>query len=257
MILPELPPEDVYATAKKIRFMRDRLAGLREALGRPLRILDFGCGNAVEMGQYLINGTDSYVGVDMHEPSLAYAREHFGGPAAQFVDRAPEGQTFDVVVVSEVLEHLDDPGAVLAALVSGHLAPDGVVLGSVPNGYGLTEIEKYIDKKLCLYPVLQACVRQVRKFTGRGEPKKIARLPYNHESGHVQFFTKRKLRAVAAAAGLDLAELRKGTVMGADLSGATFLRPQFMIGINTWAADYVPYWAAATWFFRLERARVH
>ena len=256
MIYPEIPPEDAYATAKKIRFMQDRLGHLRETLGRPLRILDFGCGNAVQMGQYLINGTDLYVGVDMHEPSLAYARTRFGGMAARFVDRAPEEMRFDVLIVSEVLEHLDDPGTVLAALVSKHLESNGVVLGSVPNGYGLTEIEKYIDQKLGLYRGLRACVRQVRKCTGRGEPKKTAELPYNHESGHVQLFTRNKLRTVAATAGLELAELRKGTVMGADLSGVTLLRPRFMIRFNTWIADYVPYWAAASWFFRLERVRV-
>ena len=256
MIHPELPPEDVYATAKKIRFVRNRLARLREALGRPLRILDFGCGNAVQMGQYLINGTDLYVGVDMHEPSLAYARAHFGGMAARFVARAPEESRFDVLIVSEVLEHLDDPGAELGALVLKHLESDGVVLGSVPNGYGLTEIEKYIDKKLRLYRGLRACVHQVRRCTSHGEPQKATELPYNHDSGHVQFFTRSKLRMVAATAGLELVELRKGTVLGADLSGVTLLRPQFMIQFNTWVADYVPYWAAATWFFRLERARV-
>jgi len=256
MIYPEFPPEDAYATAKKIRFVRDRLTHLREALGRPLRILDFGCGNAVQMGQYLINGTDLYVGVDMHEPSLAYARKHFGGMAACFANRVPEEKRFDVLIVSEVLEHLDDPSAVLAELVLKHLASNGVVLGSIPNGYGLTEIEKYIDQKLGLYRGLRACVRQARKCTGHGEPEKAMELPYNHESGHVQFFTRSKLRTVAAAAGLDLVELRNGSVIGADLSGVTLLRPRFMIRFNTWVADYVPYWAAATWFFRLERVRV-
>lgn len=255
MIFPELPPEDVYATAKKVRFMRDRLAGLREALGRPLRILDFGCGNAVQMGRYLINGTDTYVGVDTHEPSLVYARAHFGGQKARFLDRPPEEEKFDVLVVSEILEHLDDPGRVLAGLVSQHLASGGVVLGSVPNGYGLTEIEKYIDQNLGLYRGLRAGVRSMRALLGRRDRQRTTQAPYNYDSGHVQFFTRSKLRAAAAAAGLALTELRNGSLMGADLSGVTVLRPGFMIRFNTWVADYVPHWAAATWFFRLDRAR--
>ena len=103
---------------------------------------------------------------------------------------------------------------------------------------------------------LWAKLEPIVDYTRTFKPQKATELPYNHDSGHVQFFTRSKLRMVAATAGLELVELRKGTVLGADLSGVTLLRPQFMIQFNTWVADYVPYWAAATWFFRLERARV-
>ena len=249
---PSLPPEDCYATRKKIEYILHSLAQYRIKLGRPLHILDFGCGNATQLGQYVINDTDFYTGIDIHGPSLAYARDHFGGPTARFLDAIPPDETFDILIVSEVLEHLDAPGALLAATVTHHLRSHGIVFGSIPHGYGLTEIEKYIDQKLHLYPMFRAIFRFMHRVMKRNAPRVLNQPPYNYNSGHVQFFTRKQLQAVAAEAGLELAELRNGSLMGADLSGATILRPRFMIRLNTWIADYLPSWAAATWFFRLE-----
>src|SRR3546814_8973059 len=60
-----------------------------------------------------------------------------------FSTTVPRDVTFDALIYADVLEHLDDPTTVLRAHMQ-QLAPDGVVLGSVPNGYGPCEIEKYI-----------------------------------------------------------------------------------------------------------------
>lgn len=247
----ELPPEDCYASRKKLAWFRERLDAIRAERGRALGILDFGCGNAAQAGRYLINSVDSYTGADIHEPSLAYAKSHFAGPQARFLPAPPDGEPFDVIVCSEVLEHLDDPAGMLAELVGRNLASGGVVIGSVPNGYGLTEIEKKVDQALGLYAGLRTVVRRVRALRGPSNPAKAAAIPYNYESGHVQFFTRGQLEGVAHAAGLRLAQLVNGTVMGADLSGATILAPAAMIRANARVADWLPHWASATWFFEL------
>lgn len=248
---PELPAEDCYASAKKLTWFRTRLDAFRAERGRPLTILDFGCGNAAQAGCFLMNRVDSYTGVDIHEPSLAYAGAHFGGPQARFLSAPPPGERFDAIIVCEVLEHLDDPAGVLTALVAEHLAPGGRVIGSVPNGYGLTEIEKKIDQTFGLYRGLRFVVRFARRMRGIAVPAAAA-IPYNHESGHVQFFTCSQLRAVAHSAGLDLSELVNGSVMGADLSGLTLLRSGAMTRANVRLADWLPAWAAATWFFEMQ-----
>lgn len=246
-----LPSEDCYASAKKMAWFRTRLDAFAGEIGRPLSILDFGCGNAAQAGAFIINARDSYTGVDIHEPSLNHARAHFGGPKAQFVAAIPADMRFDVILASEVLEHLDDPDSVLAGLVRDHLAAGGRVLGSVPNGWGLTEIEKKLDEALGLYGKFRAVLRAWRRFRGQGDPARAAAIPYNHENGHVQFFTQGQLRRVAASAGLRIALMKNGSIMGADLSGVTLLRPGFMIRANVRVADFVPHWASATWFFEM------
>lgn len=248
-----LPIEDCYASAKKMAWFRTRLDAQRRRLGRPLAILDFGCGSAAHAGRYLMNDIDHYTGIDIHEPSLGYARAHFAGPRARFEAEIPEGERFDIIIACEVLEHLDHPDAVLGGLVARHLRPEGRVIGSVPNGYGLTEIEKKIDQTLGLYRGLRWLVRLARRIRGAGDPARAAAIPYNYESGHVQFYTSGQLRRVAQAGGLDLAGLVNGTLMGADLSGSTILRPGAMIRANVRIADWLPNWAAATWFFEMRR----
>jgi len=247
-----LPPEDVFANVKKIRYVCDQLERFAIKLGHAPRVLDFGCGNGVDLARYIISDQIEYVGVDIHQPSLEYAQKHFMTPHSRFVDQVADDALFDVIIFSEVLEHLDDPAQVLKTYAE-RLAPGGIVIGSVPNGYGLTEIEKFVDRKLGLYKGLRYLVRHVRKLLGRERPGQEASVPYNHASGHVQFFSKGELRRVAQAAGLDFVDFSHGSIMGADLSAVTILRPRILVEWNTRLADHVPSWAAATWHFVLAR----
>ena len=49
-------------------------------------------------------------------------------------DRFPEG--FEVIVASEIIEHLVNPGGFLRSLKK-HLAPGGIIILSTPHAYGL------------------------------------------------------------------------------------------------------------------------
>ena len=51
-----------------------------------------------------------------------------------------------MVLISEALEHLTFSEKTLKFLYS-LLNTNGIILGSIPNGYGLTEIEKFIIHK--------------------------------------------------------------------------------------------------------------
>ena len=53
-----------------------------------------------------------------------------------------------------MLEHLNDPEKVLFELKQ-KLKKDGLILGSIPNGYGLTEIEKFVIHKFFIYDFLR------------------------------------------------------------------------------------------------------
>ena len=249
-----LPPEDVYATRKKIIFILNQLKAFADSSQKQINVLDFGCGNGADMGQFIIQEGYNYCGLDIHAPSLDHAKSHFLAPNARFCSKIEPNEKFDVLILSEVLEHLTHPHEILEKLVSNHLNQGGIVIGSVPNGYGLTEIEKFINQRLGLYVAVRSVVRGIRCILGReiqpNYPGKNADgLPYNHASGHVQFYTKPALRRVAQAAQLDYTAFQNGSLMGADLSGVTLFRIKPLIRFNTWIADYLPAWAAATWHF--------
>jgi 2-polyprenyl-3-methyl-5-hydroxy-6-metoxy-1,4-benzoquinol methylase len=100
------------------------------------RVLDIGC-NSGGLGRRLMaeKGCQMY-GVDISPKLVERAREKgyeaYAGPAE---DLRYEDGFFDVVVVSELLEHVHDPRPILeqAARV---LKPGGMVLGDVPTEQG-------------------------------------------------------------------------------------------------------------------------
>jgi len=106
----------------------------RHAAGR--RVLDVGCGAAYGAEMMAIAGATSVVGVDRAEAVLEAARPtmpadvtlvHGDARALPFADGS-----FDLVTVFELIEHVDEPEAVLAEL-SRVLAPGGIALVSTPN----------------------------------------------------------------------------------------------------------------------------
>jgi SAM-dependent methyltransferase len=99
------------------------------------RILDVGSGP----GFFLCHGRErgwQGVGIEPSAQAAAHARTLGLEIVEDFLtaDTAARLGSFDVVHLSEVLEHIPDPGAMLR-LVHGLLAPDGVACVVVPNDY--------------------------------------------------------------------------------------------------------------------------
>jgi len=244
-----LPEEDIFGNIKKLRFTLKEIADHKARMGREITILDFGCGNAAALGQYLIGDGIRYVGVDFHEPSLRYGEKHFGGTNAIFAPAVPEGVVFDVLVYADVLEHVHDPLAVLSAHVR-QLAPNGIVIGSVPNGYGPCETEKFFNRHLHLYQMLRFVKRSTLALLGR-RPVARKALPYNSESGHVIFFTMKSFRRMVAASGLHILRFGHGGFVGADVTGNTIFRSRRFVDWNVEVSDRLPSWVVSTWYFVL------
>jgi SAM-dependent methyltransferase len=104
--------------------------------GPGLRVLDLGCRDGALTSAYLA-GND-VVGVDVDRQSLAVAgRRGVQSVWADLEQRLPfDDDSFDVVVVGEVLEHLRLPEQLLAE-ARRLLRSGGVLVGSVPNNYRL------------------------------------------------------------------------------------------------------------------------
>ena len=99
-------------------------------------ILELGCAEGSTGARALAQGKcGHYVGIELHEPSAAIARirlseVHVGNIETMPLPFAPA--SFDALIISEVLEHLVDPWAVLARLAP-LVRPGGLVFASSPN----------------------------------------------------------------------------------------------------------------------------
>lgn len=248
---PPLPPENLYGHTKKLRYILGAIERRQAALGRPARVLDFGCGNGEAVSRYIIGQGVEYWGVDVHAPSLEHARRRFASARARFAAVAPGDVAFDAVVYADFLEHVPDPERFLAAHAR-MLAPGGLVVGSVPNGYGPFEIEQRIDRWFRLSRAFEALSRAKRRLRGEARAHGNENFPYNYDSGHVAFFTRAMLERRAALASLRLTDFANGAFLGASLSGILLARSPRFIDWNARVADRLPHWMVSTWYFTLE-----
>ncbi|WP_439576944.1 bifunctional 2-polyprenyl-6-hydroxyphenol methylase/3-demethylubiquinol 3-O-methyltransferase UbiG [Elioraea sp.] len=105
---------------------------------RGLRLLDVGCGAGLAAEAFARRGA-AVTGIDAASEAIAAARRHAeqGGLAIDYRIAAPEelaeeGALFDVVVALEVIEHVADRDAFLAALAT-LTRPGGLVFLSTLN----------------------------------------------------------------------------------------------------------------------------
>lgn len=99
------------------------------------RVLDVGCGNGYLASRLAADSGAEVLGVDIVPANVEKARKLHAHPRARFevgdILRATPAGRFDVVVMSNVLEHLPDRAALLRRLAHDTGAP--VFLIRVPN----------------------------------------------------------------------------------------------------------------------------
>ena len=113
---------------------RDFLAEL--PINPKARILEIGCGSG-DTGALALKGAraGTYVGIDINPRAAEKARHVLSEVHAGDIERmdlAWAPASFDAVILSEVLEHLVEPWAVVARLAA-LTKPGGLMLASSPN----------------------------------------------------------------------------------------------------------------------------
>lgn len=165
-----------------------RLGHLASRLAPPSRVLDIGVGAGVFEAAALERGLDVY-SLDPSEEAIASLRSRFGLDATKAqVGRAEDlpwdDGTFDAVVASEVLEHLEDDVLQQAVReVRRVLRDGGRFLGTVPADEDLTSATV----------VCPACGLRF------------------HRWGHQQSFSSDRLQSMLAAAGFRVTSIERRT----------------------------------------------
>ncbi len=164
------------------------IPNLLRDLPRGLDVLDVGCGSGVHGAELKRIYGHRVVGVDLSEPSIRKAKTRLAEAYVADVTKPEQypfqaGRRFDVVMFSDVLEHLYDPLEVLTRHYP-LLAPGGKVLISLPN--------------IAIWNVRLALL------AGRFEYQDTGTL----DRTHVRFFTRRTFRQFEREAGLEIHQRR-------------------------------------------------
>ena len=258
--------EFMHGHRKKALFFIDRLDRFAAAQGRPpgdITVLEVGCSHGRNVALPLAERGYRVLGIDLHEGSIESARAHSALPNAEFrqvlLEELPNVASFDVMIVSDVLEHVEDPEAMIREALL-RLRPGGLVLVSIPNGYGPYEIEERLTGTV-LRPVLWAtgrlvalAVRARRNARGLPWPPPDAEKPaYNHESGHLQFFSFRAFGRLLHRSGLEIVAQRNGSWFGGDLTYYVFYFIPKLTPLTLAVADRLPPSLVSSWYFECRR----
>ena len=134
------------------------------------RLLDVGCGHGLLLDEARSRGYET-VGLELSRSAARHAREALGldvreQPVESFVDL----DGFDVVVLADVIEHLDDPVAAVDRC-AGLLRPGGVLCVVTPDPSSLTARVAgrrwwgFVPAHACLLP--RATLRELLAAGGR------------------------------------------------------------------------------------------
>jgi SAM-dependent methyltransferase len=149
-----------------------------------------------------------------------------------------DGKAYDIVIASEVFEHVLDPSK-LAANIVKRMMEDSLLIVTTPNGYGPWEIKNRFDIRTYL---------RKSNYLRRLLNKPL----YTNGSGvdHCQFYTKVRLERLFSKFSLSLIRFA---------SSDSFLtifpslrRNAFLGNIDIRLADVLPHWLASGWYFVFE-----
>jgi SAM-dependent methyltransferase len=243
--------ENLWGYAKRLAFFVQATGHRYHSPRASVSVLDVGCGTGTQLTIPLATLGFDVTGVDTHEASIAIARQL--RPTGKFVlgqVRDLPRRTFDVVIVSEVLEHLDHPETLLADALP-YLRDDGLLFVTVPNGYGEFEIDRRLYRALRLDFLFDTLYRGLRALLRRSPRPEIA--GSQDESDHVQRFTLSRLRRLFSKHGLEVCAERATSVASGPLVAHTLGRIPGFIALNVRLADHLPMWASSAWMFVLRR----
>jgi len=224
---------------KRLTFIQSAIVGLN----RPgAKVLDVGCGNGNNSRQMASLGFD-VLGIDVSAKTIDTARRlntyknlRFENIPAEELDIIDK---FDAIICSEVIEHLHVPQPVVRTLAK-LLKPDGVLLVTVPNGYG--------PREFFMTRPMQAAMKNKFTWSLVAGAKKL--LGYKgttiqseaEDLTHVQFFTKASLKKLIESEGFELQAFGVTDFVESVLPYSMLAnRIQALQRFDNWIADYLPH----------------
>jgi 2-polyprenyl-3-methyl-5-hydroxy-6-metoxy-1,4-benzoquinol methylase len=250
----EAIPIELHAHRKKVDYFLDSLQDYCEKnfyQAKDVSILEVGCSNGRNVALPLAENGYIVTGVDLHKPSIDAANTLNNLPNARFIckdfNEFESSEVFDVIVLSDILEHVHEPHELIVSSLR-LLKKGGIVLVCVPNGYGPVENEIRFLRITRLNYLIEWARPKVKKLLGKPPEH---REDYNHENGHVQFFTFNKMKALLNGAGLKIDKQSNGALFGGGITFFLGMAFPFIVKPSHKLADLLPPIFVSTWYFTL------
>jgi 2-polyprenyl-3-methyl-5-hydroxy-6-metoxy-1,4-benzoquinol methylase len=170
----------------------------RERMGRPLRVLDLGCGVDARFATHVVE-PDEYWGLDITEPRVHL--QHFVQVDLNSPDifNAVGGQLFDLIFCGEVIEHVFSPDALLEGIKSVMHSRSLVVL-STPN------LAYWVNRFLLPLGISPLFVENSARHKLGRRTRLLGQ--GNRTEGHIRVFTHRAMLELLAEQGFCVRQIK-------------------------------------------------
>ena len=257
--------ENIYGHKKRLEFIMDVIETQRKENRmkvEEVNLLDVGCGTGVMITLPLASIGYRIVGVDTGYESIKTAREINTYNNLSFICESIEnikfGNMFDIILCSEVLEHLSNP-ATLIQNIKKLLKNDGYLIITVPNGYGWFEFESFLWDKLKIGYVLElfritSVISKIKKFfigtyIDCEYPSTISSSP------HVQRFTLKKIKLLLEQCEFHVTKVMGSTLIAGKFSNLFFTGIDAVMEFNNRIGSAVPRFASG--FYLVGKLSIH
>lgn len=251
-----IPKENSYGIVKRFTFITSLISSINN---KEIKILDFGCGSGelltIPLAEHFqdrvkIFAFDSDNKSTVHLIEISKKKKLHNIVVIDDLDQVRE-RKFDVIIVSEVLEHIEVPERFLYT-ISQLLNKDGKIILTVPNGLGYFEFDQTILGIAELAKIYSLLRNIKRRFLSK---KNIVNKVFNKdscgESPHIQFFTYKQLLKLFKRLNLNV-ELYDGRAfLSGFLLGRIVDRFDFLVRWNNVLGSYLPAYLVSGWMFIL------
>ncbi len=251
-------PETSYGVVKRLRFVEQEIRAVAEAKDGTVKVADIGCGTGLLLTLPLalaFRGRAVIYAYDLDTVSLSVLEEQarkLDLTNIVLVNRTDDliGLEVDVVIASEVIEHVENPLEFLLLLRS-LLHTTGKLLLTLPNGYGWFEFDTMLYdtlKALRVVVLLQRTKRIVKRFLFNHysfEQKHL--LDTLAISPHINFFTLPRLRRLLAYVQLREVGIQGRSFACGSITDRFVNRSSKLITLNNWLGSKLPLVMVSDW----------
>ncbi len=224
-------------------------------------VLEIGCGTGLGILFPLAKIFDkiSFYGEDIDSKSIEYANQINNLKNLEFRNSYDKKEEFiyDLVILSEVLEHVEDPQSLLIN-VRNNLTDSGSIFITLPNGFGPFELISTFMRILDYTKLTKI----LRKFKRKFIPSKSNKTTkYNTDetnletlanSPHINFFSFKEFKKLIYYSGYKIMIIKNRTFICGDPIDH-FINKLNLSEFNSKIADFLPAFMVSDWMFIIEK----
>jgi len=242
--------ENIYGHSKRLRWIVSHL-------NREDTIVELGCGTGTMITLPLVKMGYTVYGLDLDQKSIQFGQELFGKEGLDpsnlmNLDISNLKITSDVIIASEVLEHLEDKKLnIVLQVIREKLKLGGIFLVTVPNGHGWFEMESFLWFKAGIGRFLEKL--KVGSMINKLKCILLGKLidfPFPStlsSSHHIQRFTYFSIQELLRSHGFEEVEMRGSVLIAGPFSNLLFTGLTPIMRLNCKLGEWFP--RAASGFY--------